>query len=298
MADVWRRGESFPVPLVGEVYGYRARSVDDLVPVKVLKEGTRKPARLLIRFEDPAMEAREEWVPPARLKVHWDDVDAFRTEETRWKAVAALSPYQDSAEVHAAEQACELLIPDDVAGFGYKDPHLVVEDIAALAQLAGVEEAFLSSHPAGFMVDSDGPLIVPWPIALKIVEQALARNPEPVLSKVGQEKANARYEAIHGHRFASTGRNRQEYFIPPEKCAEYDQESAWGAPKRALLLEWAGSASDRWDELVELRKEIKRVGDVAEAAIAVLCQHGHTRDADRLSADLGMTVEMLRHGAD
>lgn len=283
---------------MGEVYGYRARSVDDLVPVKVLKEGAKKPARVLIRFEDPAMEGREEWVPPARLKVHWDDVDEFRAEETRWNAVAALSPYQDSAEVHAAEQACELLIPDEVAGFGYKDAHLVVGDIAALAELAGVEETFVSSHPAGFRVGPDGALIVPWPIALEIAKRALARNPEPVLAKVGQEEAKARYEAIHGHRFASTGRNRREYYIPPEKCAEYDQESAWGAPKRALLLEWAGGASDRWDELVELRKEIKRVGDVAEAAIAVLKRHGHTREADRLSTELGMTVEMLRHDAD
>lgn len=298
MADVWRRSESSPVPVVGEVYGYRARSVDDLVPVKVLKEGAKKPARVLIRFEDPAMEGREEWVPPGRLKVHWDDVDVFRAEETRWNAVAALSPYQDSAEVNAAEQACELLIPDDVAGFAYKDAHLVVDDTAALAELAGVAEAFVSSHPAGFVVDPDGPLIVPWPIALEIVKQALARNPEPVLPKVVEEEAKARYEAIHGHRFASTGRNRQAFYIPPEKCAEYDQESAWGAPKRALLRQWAGRAAERWDELVELRKEIKRVGDVAEAAIAALNRHGHTRDADRLSTDLGMTVEMLRHDAD
>jgi hypothetical protein len=298
MGGVWKRGESFPVPVVGETYGYRARSVDELVPVRVLREGAKKPPRVLVRFEDPAMEGREEWVPPGRLKVYWSDVDAFRAEEARWNAVGALSPYQDSAEVNAAEQACELLIDDDVAGFGYKDAHLVVHDVAALAALAGVDEAFVASHPAGFNVDDDGPLIVPWPLALEIVKKVLGRNPEPVLSKVGQEEAQARYEAIHGERFASAGRNRHEYYIPPDRSAQYDQESAWGAPKRALLREWAGAATGRWDELVELRKEIKRVGDVAEDAIAVLRRRGHTHDADRLATELGMTVEMLRQATD
>ena len=46
---------------------------------------------------------------------------------------------------------------------------------------------------------------------------------------------------------------------------------------------------------MELRKEIKRVGTVAEDAIERLRQHGHARDADRLATELGMTVEMLRH---
>jgi hypothetical protein len=58
---VWHRGQSLPVPEIGETYGCRARAVDDLVPVRVLKQGNKKPARVLIRFEDPAMEGREEW---------------------------------------------------------------------------------------------------------------------------------------------------------------------------------------------------------------------------------------------
>jgi hypothetical protein len=297
MSEVMRQART--IPAVGGVWAYRARSVDELVPVKVLKAGTGKPPRLLVRFEAPAMEGREEWVPPARLKVLWGDVDAFRAEEARWNAVEALSPYQDSAEVNAAEEVCELLIDGDVAGFGYKDAHLLVHDAAALADLAGVDEGFVASHPAGFRVDDDGPLVVPWPVALEIVKKVLVRDPEPVLSKVTREEAQARYEAIHGHRFASTGRNRQEYYLPPDRCLERDAESPGGAPNRAVLREWAGSSAvDRWDELVELRKEIKRVGDVAEAAIAVLRRHGHTREADRLSTDLGMTVEMLRHDSD
>ncbi|HET7325770.1 MAG TPA: hypothetical protein VFJ14_00645 [Nocardioidaceae bacterium] len=149
---VWRRAETSPVVSVGDVYGYRARSIDDLVPVKVLKEGTKKPARVLIRFEGPAMEGREEWVPPTRLKVHWAQVDEFRAEEARWSAVEALSPYQDSAEVNAAKQVCELLVDDEIADFGYKDAHLTVHDVPGLAALAGVDDSFVTSHGASFVV--------------------------------------------------------------------------------------------------------------------------------------------------
>lgn len=242
------------------------------------------------------MEGREEWVPPARLKVPWSQVDEFRAEEARWAAVAALSPYQESPEVQAAKEACEMLVDQAIAGFGYKDAHLVVHDVAGLAALAGVDEGFVTSHPAGFVVD-DGQLIVPWPVAVEIIKKVIQQDPKPVLAEVTKGEAKARYEAIHGHHFSSTGRNRHDYYITPEQCADFDNEHY--APPRALLRQWAGdTTAERWDELVELRKEIKRVGDVAEDAIAALRRHGHTRDADRLGTELGMTVEMLRHDTD
>lgn len=296
MSSVWHQAKTFPTPSVGEVWAYRARAIDELAPVQVLKMGTKSPPRLLIRFEDPGMEGREDWVPPARLKVLWSQVDGFRAEEARWAAVAALSPYQESPEVEAAAEACELLVDEEVAGFGYKDAHLVVHDVAGLAGLAGVEEGFVTAHPAGFAVDDDGPIIVPWPVAVEIIKKVIRRNPNPVLAEVTKGEAKARYEAIHGHHFSSVGRNRHDYYTPPERCVEFDNE--YYAPRRALLRQWAGDTAERWDELIELRKEIKRVGEVAEGAIAALRRQGHTRDADRLATELGMTVEMLRRDTD
>lgn len=278
----------------GEVWAYRARSNEELTPVQLLKNGTKKPPRVLIRFEDPAMERREEWVPPTRLRVLWESVEQFRAEEARWKALTDLSPpYWESVEFSAAEQICESLVDQEIAWFGYKESHLTVRDVPALAEAAGVDEAFVASHPAGF-TDSDGRLMVPWPVALDLVKAVLLRNPEPVLTVVANEEAKARYEAIHG-RYSRTSRGREASYSPAEWCAEYDAESRRGAPKRALIREWAGEATRRWDELVELRKEVKRVGDVAEAAIAALRHRGHHQDADRLSTELGMTVGMLRH---
>jgi hypothetical protein len=59
--------------------------------------------------------------------------------------------------------------------------------------------------------------------------------------------------------------------IRPESIRELDAEHY--RPVRELLRAWCGeTAVARFDELEELRKEIKRVGDVAEEAIGVLRQ--------------------------
>jgi hypothetical protein len=69
-----------------EVWAYRARSADDVTPVRVLRFGTKKPSRALVRFEDPVNEGHEERVPPVRLKVRWADAETFRARKARWAA--------------------------------------------------------------------------------------------------------------------------------------------------------------------------------------------------------------------
>lgn len=70
-------------PEVGQVWAYRARQTDDVAQVEVLKFGTQRPARVLVRFVDD-YEGRQEWVPPARLKVLWESVDTSRKREAEW----------------------------------------------------------------------------------------------------------------------------------------------------------------------------------------------------------------------
>ncbi|BAS11745.1 hypothetical protein AHiyo8_00480 [Arthrobacter sp. Hiyo8] len=49
----------------GESWAYRGRGVDPLVEVRVVRQGTQKPARVLVRFVSDEFEGKEEWVPPA-----------------------------------------------------------------------------------------------------------------------------------------------------------------------------------------------------------------------------------------
>jgi hypothetical protein len=74
-------------PQAGQAWAYRARQVDDVVEVEVLKFGTKRPARVLVRFVEERFEGRQEWVPPARLKVPWAAVDNFRQREARWDRI-------------------------------------------------------------------------------------------------------------------------------------------------------------------------------------------------------------------
>ncbi|WP_094287078.1 hypothetical protein [Mycobacterium lehmannii] len=63
---------------MGEFWAYRVRRIEEVVQVDVLKLGTQRPSRVLVRWVDETFEGCQEWVPPARLKVRWDGVDAFR----------------------------------------------------------------------------------------------------------------------------------------------------------------------------------------------------------------------------
>lgn len=91
-------------PEPDEVWAYRARGVDPLTPVRVVRHGQNTPPRVLIHFVDEQMEGREEWVPPARLKVPWAEVDDFIAVEARWQAVYDLSPSNEDHEGRAAER--------------------------------------------------------------------------------------------------------------------------------------------------------------------------------------------------
>jgi hypothetical protein len=90
---------------VGESWGYRARRQDPLVCVEIIRVGTKRPARVLVRFLDEQFEGRQEWVPPARLKVPWEGVEEWVAAERRWLAVVDASmPAVGTLEHRAADR--------------------------------------------------------------------------------------------------------------------------------------------------------------------------------------------------
>lgn len=272
----------------GEVWGYRARRGDELTPVRFVRLGTGKPVRVLVRFEALEMEGREEWVPPARLKVSWEQADAFRAREARWDALRRLSPSRDTVEAQAACEVFAALVAKEIATMDWREYFMVIRDAPALSAASGVPVEAFTGDPVGF-VDEEG-LVVTWPVALATAKALAARNPEPLLAEVARDERTYQWEAIHGS--FDRGR-RSSWTVSPETIQQLDHE--YYQPRRALLRAWCGAeAVARWDELAELRKEIKRVGDVAEECIAVLRAHGLVREADRLATKLGQAVDMLR----
>ena len=50
---------------------------------------------------DPDQEGREEWVPPALLKVPWEQAKQFVARDRRWEQVRELSGAHDETDEHA-----------------------------------------------------------------------------------------------------------------------------------------------------------------------------------------------------
>lgn len=275
-------------PAVGEVWAYRARGVDPLTAVMVVRQGQRRPPRVLIRHVADEMEALEEWVPPGRLKVPWDQVDEFIASEARWKAVIDLSEDQDRDEVRAAEAVFDSHVDNGIAD--YRDQYLRVLDAPGLADLTGLTVEELTGHRRSFK--SDGAVIVPWPVALQAAKALARRTPEQVLAQVEKEEQKIQHELIHGFAWS---RNHASRDIESEVGIVREVDEDGFRQSRELRRQWVGpEAVARSDELVELRKEIRRVGEVAEEAIETLRRRGHGADAERLALALGQTVDMLR----
>lgn len=278
-------------PHVGESWAYRARQIDEVVEVEVLKIGTQRPARVLVRFVDERFEGRQEWVPPARLKVRWEAVDTFRECEALWARIEELG-IGDEPVSRAADEVFETLIDTDIARIDYREAGACrITDSACLTELTGLDAAVWMRCADGFADGKD--FVVPWPITEQIAAAAARCIPDPILDVVHREENEARYQAIHGHWYPGRG-SRPDHTVPAEICIAVDNEH--GKPRRAILRRWCGAeAVERYDELVELRKEIHRVGQIAETAIDALRKAGRTQQADSLARQLGTPVEMLRH---
>ena len=79
-------------------------------------------------------------------------------------------------------------------------------------------------------------------------------------------------------------------YVESDWCLEYDTHRR--KPVRELLLEWCGAdASSRFDELGELRQEIRHLTEVAQRAIEALRATGRSAEATKLQRDLSRSVE-------
>jgi hypothetical protein len=176
---------------VGESWAYRARHVDDVVEVEVLKLGTQRPARVLVRFVDERFEGRQEWVSPARLKVRWSAVGAFLESKARWDRIFELGVGLEDPGDGAANQVFDTLIDRGIARMEYREAgECRITDSHGLATLTDLEPAAWEHCPDAFREGQD--LVAPWPITEKIAAAVARRNPTPLLAIRGSCSATDR----------------------------------------------------------------------------------------------------------
>jgi len=271
----------------GERWAYRARQQDPLVEVVVRKLGSGKPARVLVGFVAEHFEGREEWVPPSRLKTPWTDVVAFTAREQRWNAVAAASDVEEPVEF-ALSTVFDQLIDRSLATLEYRLRGVAyLHDIEGLATEVGLSPNQLCADPLAFTEDDD--LIVPVSITELIARTAAARTPEPVLREVQREEAEFARLLVHGKTYPAS-RSQPAWHVPAERYADSENEP-YHRPCWELLRAWCGAeAAERQDELLALRQEVARIGDLALRAVAALRAAGRRREADQLEQELGVPV--------
>lgn len=281
------------LPAAGEEWAYQQSARSPIEHVAITAVGTKEPQRVKIRFLDESAEGREDWVPPGRLKVRWEDLDAWKAREERWAAVRAASTEADDPVIWAATMVYEAAAPESVIEVGWRssdDGLLLVRDPEAAARLLGVLVEDFVAHPAAF-VEESGTVVAPWPVTVAIAERTAPRFAEKLLAEVADSEARARDGAVYGR---DIGTNKNPMYIRPDVCAEVDRR--W-EPAHELIRRWCGKdAVERLDELAALRKEVLRIGQVAERAIRALAEHGHPQVARRLEEELGVPVSLLRAG--
>jgi hypothetical protein len=288
-----RPADRLPVAGPGERWGYRARGIDPLVEVEVVRHGTQKPARVLIRFVDASFEGREEWVPPARLKVPWSGAVEFEAREAHWERVDTHPGLREQAIEYAVDTVFELVIDSGLAEHAYRRPGVTtIRDVAGLARRLQLDEALLREAPESF--EDEGAFIVPWATTERIVRRACELFPDVILRDVEKDEAEARREAMHG-RWYRGARSTGDFFVTPEEPASRDDEWAFGRPKRQVLRDWCGSeATNRQDELKALREEVVRLDRLVGDAIRVLRAHKLDTPATSLEREFGIPVEEAR----
>jgi hypothetical protein len=276
---------------IGEEWAYRARQHDPIARVKVLRIGTNRPPRVLIKFVDVEHEGREEWVSPARLKTTWDRAAEWEANDKRWANLREASwRLRDDRELLAAEMVLGDRSSLECISTGYtkNEGILFINDMEALTKRLDLDAMELTKDPLS-IADDDGSWAVPFATMLLVAKKAAQVLADDVLAEIERDEAEARLEAVHGRYYAS---NRSEgHYIEAEICAEVD---ARYIPARELVREWCGQgAAERQDELKALRDEVFRLGKLIEQAITEL-RRWDRPTADGLEKKLGIPIETLR----
>jgi len=281
----------------GERWAYRAAPYHGPVhEVEVLKKGTKRPARIKVRFVAEDAEGREEWVPSSRLRVRWHEKDAWLANQQQWDDLTRESPDDKDPEFLAVCTLFDEQWWEGVVSIGYNAREhgvLYIEDVPALAALLDVPESFFSADARAF-TDAEGTVTAPWPTTLAVARLLARTRADQLLALLDEQDRQAHQEATHGRYYPGRGRNPGTH-ISSETCAKVDRIYR---PARELLRQWCGAeAADRFDELKALRTEVVRIGKLMEEAIGCLRQAGQTTAADRFARELGIPLETLRHTA-
>jgi hypothetical protein len=183
----------------GEKWAYRKAPYNGPVSeVQVLKIGSQRPLRVKVRFLEEEAEGREEWVPPARLRVPWTQKDNWLENQRRWDELTSDGPDDESAEFLAASIVFDECPLEGVVwmGWNFRERGLLyIHDAPTLAAMLQVTEDSFRTDPRT-LTDDQGTLTAPWPTTVAASRLIAKAHAEHLVNVLARKEERARQRAI------------------------------------------------------------------------------------------------------
>ncbi|MER5304984.1 PE-PGRS family protein [Streptomyces lasiicapitis] len=271
----------------GEHWAYRAASKalgGEVRQVEIVRvRGSGRSGHVHVRFLDGDEAGLQEWVSPACLVASWSDVDSFRADDAAELALVEASRHvRGSTEFEAARMILGFVRPKNrlrlrrtVADAGV----LELSRLDEAAPLIGIDAAELRGEAMVFE-NRHGICLAGWPVTERIARHVAGRLADEILPEVDRKQQDIEQERTQSSWYSYGRRDDRKL----------DAEAAVLRTVRA----WCGQdKADRYDELVALRAEVIRLGELVEKAVKALRDRGHGVIASTIERDLGVHVSSL-----
>ncbi|MGF3136939.1 PE-PGRS family protein [Streptomyces diastaticus] len=272
---------------IGEHWAYRARSKDlgsEVLHVEVVRVGG--PGRsgwVHVRFLEGDAAGLQEWVSSGSLVAPWAEAETFCADDAAELALAESSRHvRGSTDFEAARMILGFVRPKNrlrlrrtVADAGV----LELSRLDETAPLIGLDAAELRGD-AMVYENRHGLCLAGWPVTERVARRVASRLADEILPEVDRKQQGIEQERAQSSWYSYSRRDDRKL----------DAESAVLRTVRA----WCGEdKADRYDELVALRAEVIRLGELVEKAAKVLRDRGHGVIASTIERDLGVHIATL-----
>ncbi|MFC9847907.1 PE-PGRS family protein [Streptomyces sp. NPDC060223] len=271
----------------GERWAYRAAPKElggAVRQVEIVRVGgSGGSGHVHVRFLDGDETGLQEWVSLACLVASWSDVESFRTDDAAELALAESSRHvRGSTDFEAARMILGFVRPKNrlrlrrtVADAGV----LELSRLDETAPLIGIDAAELRSDTMVYE-NRHGMCLAGWPVTERVARHVAARLADEILPEVDRKQQDIEQERAQPSWHSYSRRDERKL----------DAEAAVLRTVRA----WCGQdKADRYDELVALRAEVIRLGELVEKAVKALRDRGHGVIASTIERDLGVHIATL-----
>ncbi|MFE0794360.1 PE-PGRS family protein [Streptomyces mutabilis] len=272
---------------IGEHWAYRAKSKElggAVRQVEIVRVGDRgKTGWIHVRFLEGDDAGLQEWVSQGSLVAPWTDVDTFRADDAAESALVEASRHvRGSTEFEAARMILGFVRPKNklrlrrtVADAGV----LQLSRLDETAPLIGMDITELRSD-ARVYENRHGMCLAGWPVSERVARHVAGRLADEILPEVDRKQQAIDQERTQPAWYSHSRRDDRKL----------DAEAAVLRTVRA----WCGQdKADRYDELVALRAEVIRLGELVEKAVKALRDRGHGVIASTIERDLGVRIASL-----